>query len=80
MRRLREGVLLSKDAQLGAACKNAQLVTRLQSPAEPPGRSCRAPAATTKLLPVLVVVWSNPHGLVQMGPIYGEYQIQTLPF
>jgi len=26
------------------------------------------------------VVWSNPHGLVQMGPIYGEYQIQTLPF
>jgi len=26
------------------------------------------------------VVWSNPHGLVQMGPICGEYQIQTLPF
>ena len=48
MQRLREGVLLSKDVQLGAARTNAQLVTRLRSQAEPLGRSCRAPAAISK--------------------------------
>ena len=45
MRRLREGVLLSKDVHLGVARKNAQLVARLRSQAELPGRSC-APDAS----------------------------------
>ena len=48
MRRLREGVLLSKDVQLVAARKNAQVVSRLRSQAEPSGRFCRAPAAIIK--------------------------------
>jgi len=43
-------VRLSKDARLGAARKNAQLVARLRSQAEPPGHSCRAPAAIIKKL------------------------------
>ena len=45
-----EGVRLSKDALLGAARKNAQLVARLRSQAEPPVHSCRAPAAIIKKL------------------------------
>ena len=45
-----EGVRLSKDARLGAARKNAQLVARLRSQAEPPGHSCRAPAVIIKKL------------------------------
>ena len=53
MLRLREGVLLSKDAQLGVACKNAQLVTRLWSQAEPSGLSCRL---IVRLLPVCLFV------------------------